>query len=342
MAESTGLPASTIHRLLEYQPDPQTDEWFFARNADSQLTEYDCFIVDEASMMDVSLAAALLRALPSDAALVLVGDVNQLPSVGPGQVLADIIGSGAAPVFKLTEVFRQARDSGIVRAAYDILGGRVPIGARGANADFYTPFATIGATAQVTILNLVTDVLTTQFRFQPDDVQVLTPMHKGEAGTQGLNVALQSALNPNGEMIFRRWEKLPLRVGDRVVQKRNDYERQVFNGEIGRVARKEGERTFVDYDGREVRYDARGIQDVELAYAMTIHASQGAQWPAVLVALLPEHARMLKRNLIYTAVTRAQKLVMVVGTPGALHTSVTNNEIERRNTALRERLSGEK
>jgi exodeoxyribonuclease V alpha subunit len=341
MAEATGQPASTIHRLLEYQPSPQAGEWIFARNADNQLTEYDCFIIDEASMMDVSLAAAFLRAVPSDAALVLVGDVNQLPSVGPGQVLADIIGSGTAPVFRLTEVFRQARDSGIVRAAYDILGGRVPIGARGAGADFYTPFAAVGATAQATIHSLTTDVLVKQFGFKLDDVQVLTPMHKGAAGTQALNLALQEALNPNGEMIFRRWEKAPLRVGDRVVQKRNDYERQVFNGEVGRVAGKEGERTFVEYDGREVRYDARGIQDVELAYAMTIHASQGAQWPAVLVALLPEHARMLKRNLIYTAVTRAQKLAMVVGTPGALHAAVTNNEIERRNTALRERLTGE-
>ena len=303
-------------------------------------------------MIDLPLARALVEACPFGARLVLVGDVDQLPSVGPGQVLADLIASGAVPVARLTEVFRQAEGSGIVDNAYRVLRGEVPENGPPAGAprgDFYVIEVADAAEAERVALRVVEERIPRAFGLDPlRDVQVLAPMHRGAAGTERLNAALADALAgdrapldlpPRGE------RQRPLRVGDKVMQVRNDYDRDVFNGDIGFVAGAvrgdAGEATgiVVDFDGRKVEYDLDAMGALTLAYAVSIHKSQGSEYPAVVVTLCSAHHVMLRRNLLYTAITRGRALVVLVAEARALRRAVGEAGGSERETGLRARLA---
>ncbi|HEX4460160.1 MAG TPA: ATP-dependent RecD-like DNA helicase, partial [Polyangia bacterium] len=289
LAEATGRPAQTVHRLLEWgRPQRDSDggsrKGPFGRSDDNPLAT-DLLVVDEASMLDLALARGLTAAISPGTTLVLVGDVDQLPSVGPGQVLRDVIESGRVPVARLTEVFRQAEGSGIVENAYRILAGEMPIGSKEATGDFFVITADEPERARDMVVKLCRERIPSAFGLDPlRDVQVLAPMHRGAAGTEGLNRALQEALNPAGEAVA-----LPgrtLRVGDKVMQVRNDYERDVFNGDVGVIAaaRRDDEDEAVvevDFDGRRVRYESEALGELELAYAVSVHKSQGSEYPAV-------------------------------------------------------------
>jgi exodeoxyribonuclease V alpha subunit len=337
LAESTGQTAQTIHRLLEFEPrGPQ-------RHADRPL-ELDLLIVDEMSMVDIVLMNQLLRALPASASLILVGDADQLPSVGPGSVLADIIASKAVPVVRLTEIFRQAQESGIVRAAYRIHDGELPESTPADKlGDFY--FIEVDSPLVIVerIIALIRDRIPTRFGLDPfQDIQVLTPMNRGELGVKNLNAKLQAVLNPpeaqDGPEVARLgWA---FRLGDKVLQTRNDYEKAVFNGDIGRVVKidVEDQELTVDFDGRQVAYDFEELDELTLAYALTIHKSQGSEYPAVIVPLHNQHFLLLQRNLLYTAVTRGRKLVVVVGSRQALRLAVERHDTARRLTALKNRM----
>jgi exodeoxyribonuclease V alpha subunit len=292
-------------------------------------------------MLDLPLARALVAAVPRSATLALVGDVDQLPSVGPGQVLADVIRSRAVEVARLTEVFRQAEGSGIVDNAYRILGGEMPVGD---GKDFYVVRGDEPERARELVVRMCLERIPKAFGLDArKDVQVLSPMHRGAAGTEGLNQALQAALNPNGEPITLGGKTL--RAGDKVMQLRNDYDRDVFNGDVGMVARvqpaTDDDDPFleVDFDGKRVRYDGDAASDLELAYAISVHKSQGSEYPAVVIALLPAHFVLLKRNLLYTAVTRGKKLVVLVGAERAIRRAVGEADASQRWTGLSARLS---
>lgn len=335
LAEATGRDASTLHRLLEVDAKSHR----FQRNADEPL-EADAVIVDEFSMVDAALAAALLEALPSAARLVVVGDQDQLPSVGPGAVLRELIASGVIPTVRLSEVFRQAETSGIVANAHRIFRGEVPIGATDADADFFVVARRDPEEAAKAIEELVTKRIPRRFGLDPvDDVQVLCPMHRGAAGTQALNARLQAALNPSGPALEVRG--VPYRVGDKVMQTRNDYDRDVFNGDVGRVTSVDAEHRVlsVQFDGREVRYEDAELDALVLAYATSIHKSQGSEYPAVVVVLLTSHFVMLSRNLLYTAVTRAKRLCVLVADPRAIGIAVGETRREDRMTHLAQRLA---
>ena len=336
LSEATGREASTIHRLLEV--DPRTLR--FQRNADSPLS-LAALIVDEASMIDITLGAALLEALPAEARLVLVGDADQLPSVGPGALLRDLIASGVVPVVRLNEIFRQAETSRIVRNAHRIFRGEMPEGAQAdeRDSDFFVVHRRDPAEAAAVVRDLVTTRIPRRFGLDAvDDIQVLTPMHRGPAGTVILNTMLQEALNPHGPTLVSRGQSL--RVGDKVMQTRNDYERDVFNGDLGRVGEVDTRerRLAVRFDGRLVEYDDASLEALTLAYATSIHKSQGSEYPAIVVPLLTSHYVMLSRNLLYTAVTRARRLCVLVADPRALGLALAETRREERMTGLSERL----
>ena len=331
LGEATGLEARTLHRLLE--ADPSTGG--FKRDEERPL-ECDLLVVDEVSMVDVPLMHGLLKAVPARAALLLVGDVDQLPSVGPGQVLADLIGSGSVPVVRLTEVFRQAARSRIVTNAHRINRGRMPDLARDPQADFHFVACAGPEDGVAKLLEVVAKRIPARFGLDPvRDVQVLCPMNRGGLGARSLNLELQKLLNPPGELRVERfgWVFGP---GDKVMQVQNDHERQVYNGDLGIVRRvdpDEGE-LVVAFEGREVRYGFGELDELVLAYAVTVHKSQGSEYPAVVIPLTTQHYPMLQRNLVYTGVTRGKRLVVLVGQKRALALAV-RGEARRRWSKLK-------
>jgi exodeoxyribonuclease V alpha subunit len=334
MSEATGLEARTIHRMLEL--DPKT--FGFKRNEESQL-DCDLLVVDESSMIDVPLMHALLRAVPDEAALLLVGDIDQLPSVGPGQVLADLIGSGAVPVVRLTEVFRQAAQSSIIASAHRINQGQMPDLSRPEpGSDFYFVPAEDPEQAVARVLTLVSARIPRSFGLDPvRDIQVLCPMNRGGVGARSLNVALQAALNPASEPKVERfgWTFAP---GDKVMQVENDHEKEVYNGDLGLVERvdlEEGE-LVARFESREVTYPFGELDALQPAYAVTIHKSQGSEYPAVVIPVLTQHYTMLQRNLLYTGVTRGKRLVVLVGQRKAVAMAVRNTAGRQRWSKLRE------
>lgn len=337
LQESCGKEGKTLHRLLEYSMQTRS----FMRDADKPL-QVDGVLVDEASMVDLQLMEALCEALPVGARLVLVGDADQLPSVGAGQVLADCIASGALAVSTLHQVYRQAQDSGIVRNAWRIQAGQEPISAeretqQGLRQDFFLVPRLRPHDAIQTLIKVVQERLPT-LGFKPlEDVQVLTPMHRGPLGSIALNAALQQALNPSGES-FTRGHKT-LRVGDRVIQTRNDYDNDIFNGDVGRVHAMASGGVEVDFDGRKVALVGEQVDQLDLAYAISIHKSQGSEYPAVLLMLDTAHFVMLRRNLVYTGVTRAQRFCAVLGNPRALRIAVQKDGGGERYTGLAQRLA---
>ncbi len=351
LSEATGQPAATLHRLLEWKPA----EGVFGR-APGRTLEADLLVVDEASMLDVRLAADLVSALASGTRLVLVGDVDQLPSVGPGTVLRDVIASGVVPTVRLTEIFRQAGESLIVVNAHRIHDGDLPeLGAPpsdGSGADkrdFFFLEEDDPVAASQLIRDLVTTRLPRRYGLGPHDIQVLSPMHRGDLGAGNINQLLQQALTADAPGLTRGGRTF--RVGDKVMQVRNDYDKDVFNGDIGRVDRVEGttpaetggtnddgDTLIVRFDDREVRYAYDDLDELQLAYAATVHKSQGSEYPAVVIPIHTQHFVMLQRNLLYTAVTRARRLVVLVGTRKALALAVRNADVARRCSRLDVRL----
>jgi len=330
MAEATGRPAKTIHRLLEWSPT----EGDFAKGEADPL-DADLVVVDEASMLDVPLAEKLLAAVRPGATVLLVGDVDQLPPVGPGSVLRDVIASGAARTVRLTEVFRQAAESRVVLNAHRVNSGDLPApGPK--DGDFHVVLQKDAAKAADLVVKAVCESIPRAFGIPAGDVMVLSPMHKGPVGVAELNRRLQAALNSS-----ERPEKAPpgmLRVNDRVMQLRNDYEHDVFNGDIGVVRGRGKGSVRVEFDGRDVTFEGDSQDDLTLAYASTIHKSQGSEFPAVVVVLHTGHHVMLARNLLYTAITRARKLVVLVAHPAALERAVKNARSAERFGRLRERI----
>ncbi len=332
MSEATGAEACTLHRLLEI--DPRTGR--FLRNKEHPL-ELQALIVDESSMIDLLLARALLEALPSSARLIFVGDVDQLPSVGPGMVLADLIASGTIPVVRLTAVFRQGEGSLIVENAHRILHGESPISAQGSQGEFYVIEQRDPGVACQTIRELVHARIPARFGLDPKrDVQVLSPMNKSLTGVRALNETLQDALNTDGAPQGRGF-----RIGDKVMQLRNDYERDVYNGDVGIIERGEnkGHALWVRIDGRLIEYDEAAQGDLTLAYAMSIHKSQGSEYPAVIVPWQRQHFVMLSRNLLYTAVTRGKRLVVLVADRYSLRLGLAEERKTERRTRLASRLA---
>ncbi len=336
LAEATGQEATTIHRLLEY--DPRAG---FQRTAENPI-DAQALVVDEASMIDLQLAEALLGALPPAARLIVVGDADQLPSVGPGAVLRDLISSDTLPTVRLNEVFRQAEQSRIVQNAHRIYRGERPAsaGAEDPEADFFIVTRREPARAAEAVVELVTGRIPARFNLDPRrDVQVLTPMHRGEVGTLALNAALQGVLNPHGTHLERGGQVY--RLGDKVMQTKNDYDREVFNGDIGQIAAVDPHKKqlTVRFEGREVApYTLGELDHLQLAYACSIHKSQGSEYPAVVIPLLTSHFVMLSRNLLYTAVTRARQLCVLVADPRALDIALSETRKEERLTRLAERL----
>jgi exodeoxyribonuclease V alpha subunit len=334
LAEASGREAKTIHRLLEYSPETND----FLRSERFPLRT-NFLIVDEASMMDIELAASLVRALIPGASLLLVGDRDQLPSVGPGSVLKDVIASGLVPVVELQEVYRQARESLIVANAHRLNRGEMPITQNDAEGDFF--FFERNAPEDVlgTIKQLVQNRLVGRFGItDPREIQVLTPMNRGPLGTQALNRELQDLLNPRGREL--RAGDRRFREGDRVIQLRNNYDKLIFNGAIGRIAAVEPAkgRVGVVFDEGSAEYDFSDLDELGLAYAISIHKSQGSQYPAVVIPMHQSHFLMLRRNLVYTAITRAERVCVLVGTRTALAQSVRNEDERRRFSRLADRL----
>ena len=337
MTEATGFEAKTIHRLLEVDPK----NGGFKRGAERPL-DCDLLVVDEASMVDVMLMQALLRAVPDNAALLIVGDIDQLPSVGPGQVLADIISSGVVPVVRLTEVFRQAAKSRIITSAHRINQGLIPdLSKPEGESDFYFVEAADPEAAVPRIVDLVKSRIPKRFSLDPiRDIQVLCPMNRGGVGARSLNVALQAALNPAGERKVERfgWTFAPK---DKVMQIENDYDKEVYNGDIGYVEDVDpdaAELTAI-FDGKLVTYGFGELDTLVPAYAATIHKSQGSEYPAVVIPVLTQHYAMLQRNLLYTGVTRGKKLVILVGQKKAVAMAVRNASGRKRWSKLNEWLA---
>ena len=338
LAETTGLQARTIHRLLEF--DPKSGG--FLRSRDLPL-ECDLLVLDEVSMVDVPLMASLLKAVPETAALLIVGDVDQLPSVGPGQVLADLIGCGRLPVARLTEIFRQASKSSIIVNAHRVNRGALPeLEYAGGDSDFYFIEARDPEDAAGKVVKVVAERIPARFGLDPiRDVQVLCPMHRGVVGARTLNLALQAALNPGAsdQPSVERFG-FTYRIGDKVMQIENNYDRDTFNGDIGFIANidhAEGE-LAIDIDGRAVIYTFGELDEVVLAYASTIHKSQGSEYPAVVMPIVTQHYAMLKRNLLYTGLTRGKRLVVLVGQRKAVGIAVRGVRGRRRWSKLDELL----
>ncbi len=337
LSESTGLEAKTLHRLLEFQGDG-----IWGRNQHKPL-DGDLFVVDEASMIDAALMAQLLNALPKEAHLLIVGDADQLPSVGPGSVLNDLISSGKVPCVKLTEIFRQAATSKIITAAHAINQGLVPDLKPSSDADFFFIERSSSEDILQTIVQLTKERLPAKYAFDPKvDIQILCPMNRQALGAQAFNAALQSALNPPSEMKFEveRFNQT-FRVGDKVIQTRNNYEKEVFNGDIGHISGIESEpvKVIVSYEGqRRVEYEPGELDELQLAYAITIHKSQGSEFPCIIIPLATAQYVMLQRSLIYTGVTRGKRLVVIVGESKALALAVRQTGERKRWTGLKERL----
>ena len=337
LAETTERSAKTVHRLLDF--DPATGE--FKRNAQHPLTG-DLFVLDETSMVDVVLGHQFLRAVPNEACVILVGDVDQLPSVGPGSVLADLINSQVIPVVRLTEIYRQASQSQIVTAAYAINNGRMPgLTTPGELTDFYFVECDEPEAIQNMLVRLVKERIPARFGCDPkSDIQVLTPMNRSLLGARNLNQVMQEALNPgnNGPEIQRfGWT---FRIGDRVIQTENNYDRDVFNGDLGVVAKINPieQEMVVHFEGRPVEYDFADLDELSLAYVLSIHKSQGSEFPCVVIPVHTQHYMMLQRNLLYTAVTRGKRLVVLVGTKKALGMAIRRADTRQRYTALERRL----
>ena len=333
MSEATGMEAKTIHRLLEYNPQDG-----YKRNDENPL-EGDALIVDECSMIDILLMNNLLKAVPVGMRLVFVGDIDQLPSVGAGNVLRDIIDSQRIPVVRLVCIFRQAQKSRIVMSAHAINQGRFPDISNGRDTDFFFLKEDDPERAAATIVRLVKERLPRAYRESPDRIQVLTPMQRGVVGAANLNLLLQQALNPSGPSLNRGG--YTYRQGDRVMQQRNNYDKDVFNGDLGYIREVDTEeRTLkVDFDGKWVEYDVTELDELTLAYATTIHKAQGSEYPIVVMPVLMTHFVMLQRNLIYTGITRAKKICVLIGAMKALAYAVRNVSVLKRNTSLRERLN---
>lgn len=333
MSESVGLSAQTIHRLLKW--NPVTNRFTF--DAENPL-EGDVFIFDETSMIDVKLAAELLSAIPSTAVVVWVGDTDQLPSVGPGSVLGDLIKSTVIPSVKLEFIFRQDSSGLIVRNAHHVNAGE-PLEIRRDDTDFYFARCEDPELCLKRAIEFMVTRIPHKFGMDPlQDVQVLTPMRRNILGTDNLNLELQKALNPEGDAIIRGGTVF--RVGDRVMQLRNNYDKDVFNGDVGfvKAVNTDDRSLIVSFDGKPVKYDAGDLDELVLAYAMTIHKSQGSEYPAVIVLVHTQHYVMLQRNLLYTAITRGKKLVLLIGVPYAIDRAIETNTVRERRTSLAERL----
>lgn len=339
LSEATGRAAKTIHRLLEFKPGGGL---LFQRHEQNPL-DADMIIVDEASMLDLLLANHLLRAIPNGAHLLLVGDVDQLPSVGAGDVLRDIIDSGIATVVRLETIFRQASGSYIIENAHRINRGEMPEWHPARTRDFFLFKAEDAERAAGLVVEVVTQRIPGRFGLAPAAIQVLSPMHRGPAGVGNLNTLLQAALNPpDPHKPEKRIGGHVLRLGDRVMQTTNNYQKDVFNGDVGDIVHlKPVEQVLtVDIDGRAVDYSFLELDELVLAYAISVHKAQGSEYPAVVIPLLTQHYMMLQRNLLYTAVTRARQLVVIVGSPRAIAIAVRNNRVAARYTGLAERLRG--
>ncbi|MGI6389412.1 MAG: ATP-dependent RecD-like DNA helicase [Kiritimatiellia bacterium] len=335
MSEATGREAQTIHRLLKFNPSVGGFEF----NIDNPLGG-DCFILDETSMIDIRLMDQFLQALPDSATLILVGDTDQLPSVGPGNVLRDLIASGQIPCCRLDTIFRQDTSGLIVRNAHHVNHGE-PFETHTGDSDFY--FVETGDPERIIArtVELMTNRIPVKFKLDPlADVQVLTPMRRNLLGTENLNSVIQTALNPSGPSLVRGCTHF--RVNDRVMQLRNNYDKEVFNGDIGFIKQVDAEdrALIVLFDGRPVRYAQSELDELVLAYACSIHKSQGSEYPAVIVLLHTQHFKLLQRNLLYTAITRGKRLVMVVGSSRAVNIAIKANQVRERRTSLRERLRG--
>ncbi len=347
MTEATGLEAKTIHRLLECKP-PEG----YQKNEENPL-EGDVLIVDECSMIDIILMNSLLKAIPPTMRLIMVGDIDQLPSVGAGNVLRDIIDSGVFPVVRLTRIFRQAQTSRIIMNAHRINEGKMPDISNGKNSDFFFMENEEAEDAVPKIVELVKTKLPNYYHVNPSEIQVLTPMQRSVVGAANLNLALQEALNPPEQDIFMRGRgKVTMpkeclrrsgyayRTDDKVMQIKNNYDKEVFNGDIGIIESvNETDRTLkVNFDGRSVEYDITELDELVHAYATTIHKAQGSEYPIVVMPIMMNHYVMLQRNLIYTGITRAKKALVIIGTKKALSYAVHNVTVTKRNTLLRERL----
>ena len=334
MSEATGMEAKTIHRLLEYKlPEG------YQKNEEKPL-EGDVLILDECSMIDIMLMYNLLKAIPEHMTLILVGDIDQLPSVGAGNVLRDIIDSGEIPVVRLTRIFRQAQGSRIIMNAHRINRGEAIDMRGGKDADFF--FASKATNQEVveTIVQYCKTNLPRYYHVDPlEDIQVLTPMQRGECGAVNLNQVLQEAMNPTA--IFLRRGGTQYRLHDKVMQIRNDYDKEVFNGDIGTIVKvnMEDRELTVNFDDREVLYDVTELDELSLAYAVTIHKSQGSEYPIVVMPFTMSHFVMLQRNLLYTGVTRAKKILVLVGEKKAVFYAIKNETTTGRNTMLKQRLS---
>ena len=336
LEETTDRPAKTIHRLLEFSGR----QGGFHRNRDNPLA-CDLLIVDEASMIDIPLMHRLLEAVPLHATLILVGDVNQLPSVGPGNVLRDCIESGMIPVVKLNEVYRQARESAVIINAHRINRGETQLldGSRNELSDFYFIEQENPEKAVETLIHLVAERIPSRFGLNPLlDVQVLSPMNKGTMGVDNLNLRLQEILNQRENGITRAGRTF--RIGDKVLQTINNYDKDVFNGDIGIITevKTDEQEITVSFDDRSIAYEYDELGELTPAYAITIHKSQGSEYPAVVIPLFTQHYMMLQRNLLYTAVTRGRKLVVVIGTKKALAIAIKNKKTQQRYSLLKKRL----
>lgn len=338
MTETTGLEAKTVHRLLEFDP-----KGFCFRRDDENPLRADLVIVDEASMMDVKLMYSLLQAIPDHAGLLIVGDVDQLPSVGPGAVLADLIASGRVPTLRLTEIFRQAQSSRIIVNAHRINHGELPAPHRPGDdsGDFYYFPAATPEDLFLDLIEIVTADIPARFGFDPvADIQVLTPMNRGALGVQALNLELQKRLNSQGSPKITKYGT-SYAPGDKVIQRVNNYTKEVFNGDIGRILAIDTDESLItiDFDSRPVVYDFAELDEIALAYATSIHKSQGSEYPVVVIPLAMQHYMLLERNLLYTAVTRGKQLVILVAEEKALGMAVRNWKAKKRVTRLAERLA---
>ena len=334
MTEATGMESKTIHRLLGFNPSEG-----YKYNEDNPL-EGDALIVDESSMIDIVLMNSLLKALPQGMRLLLVGDVDQLPSVGPGNVLRDIISSDVVPVVCLTRIFRQAQTSRIIMNAHAINEGRFPDISNGKQSDFFFMESEDPEQIAATIVSLVKSRLPQAYHVPSTSIQVLTPMQRSVIGASNLKISIQQAVNPVGEGLQRGG--YTFRRNDRVMQLKNDYQKEVFNGDMGIVTlvNMEDRTLTVDFDGKSVEYESSELDELSLSYATTIHKSQGSEYPIVIIPVHFTNYVMLQRNLIYTAVTRAKKICILIGTRKALWYAVNHNTVTQRNTLLKERLQG--
>ncbi len=338
MAEATGHNAQTVHRLLQYQPDGGF------HYCEEQKLKADVLVVDEASMVDAHLFVSILRSLPHTCRLILVGDVNQLPSVGPGNVLGDLINSHRIPSAVLTHIFRQAQESFIVVNAHRINQGKFPRQhpCQAPEADFFWIPQEDSSKVQKLILDSVCERIPKRYHLDPmRDIQVLTPMHKGDVGTQALNVALQDRLNPSRPGVREIKRKFStFREGDRVIQLKNNYDKEVFNGDLGWIveADPDEQELYIEFDGNFIHFESGDLDELGLAYAVSVHKSQGSEYPAVVMPIVTQHFMLLQRNLLYTGLTRARELAVLIGSDRAFKIGLDNATAGNRSTHLGYRL----